>query len=353
MVFMKTTIKSLLILGLLSNFNNVFSMNSALLSKNINDKSIQSFHQLRASEQTKRRLRYCAGGIGLLGIGGLIYYSVRSNEGQQVSSVNVVDFKALQTTVNGLAAAAANGPLPLAPVVPWSTAARSYAFGAIKNSSFCLSTIGTAIFLAGVQGIGASIFTKSVLNPLAEKLIGIYSMNRFIASTTKINQNIKDLIRTLVAINKENAEDVAIQKEFFDITFGLLERDMVNILGFMMYIGTLLSKDEPLVFAKAKVILQQAKKNVVDLHRLKEAHFEIEEYKDLLSEFVDKCESFSDMCAYADTDLMEDLYASTFEQLKKSINRDIPVQLPAVPDLDTFQQLLESMAGRMNEDEQI
>ena len=372
---MKTTIKSLLMLGLISNLGILFSMEDGKPKNEINDKIKLSYTQFRKAEIQKRGLRYCTGALGLLGIGGLIYYSWRSDAGGQEAERilnNMLSGRAISadqrssliyllkqghaSTVESLKMQLQAAQSPAASALPWSTAARNYIFSTMKTSFFGLTTIGTAIVMTAIQGIGASLITKGIFNPLAERFVGIYSIDRFIATKTKLNQNIKDLISSLTALNKEG-EDVEKDQTLFSVSLSLLERDIINILGFMLYICSFIKKSDELIISKAKAVFKAVKGCITDLQKLKlstiehladseNGPFDIDEYKEVLVNLVDKCESFSNICEEAGTDLMEDFYASTFDQVKRSLGINMPDQVPAPSEeeMEAFQQMLGHMA---------
>lgn len=359
---MKKIMQSFLILGLILNFNAVFSAGDKAPDVDIKDRVKQAYNQFRASEQSKRKFRYCAAGLGLMGIGGLIYHSWGSDEARQQQAENMLnnynnlqpEQKAFVRKVlnQGHAATVQNLKLRMAardavaPAMSWSAAAGNYVFGTIKNAFFGVTTIGTAIVMAGIQGYGLSIFSKGVINPLVEKIVGIYSINRFISVKTKLNQNIKDILRALTAIQGEAEEDITVHEKLFDISFGLLEKDIFNILGFMTYIWSLINKDDEPVKSKARAIFGQVKKCLIDLRKLKMEDFDILSYRLQLDKLVEYCESFSGICEEAGTDYLEDFYISIFDQLRNSINPDIPAKkLPDADDMNAFGQMLTNIAA--------
>lgn len=336
---MKKTIKSLVILGLLSNYGALFSIgdNKATIREQVK----QSYLSFRAAEQSKKKLRYLTGGIGLMGIGGLIYYSMQPDATQKTLSdilnrmrpgstqpVTPQEFDLVKNALKASSHKVTDGfreeirrrDVAALASLSWSASARNYVVSSIKNSFFGLSTMGTAIAMMVIQAQGATMLTKGVLNPLMEKFVGTYSIHRFISTKTMLTQNIRDLILSLNAINKENT---LLNVTSFNSSFNLLEKDIINILGFMVYICSFISKDDPLGM-KARVNYVKVIKCLTDLQRLKkDGTFYLEEYRKICADVVSNCKSFSQACPEAGTDWLDDLYMSTFEQLENSIDIDL------------------------------
>lgn len=335
------------------NINIAFSHGSETLRNEIQTKSIESYKRFSSAERVKRKMRYSTAGLGLLGIGGLLYYSWRS-EAAHATNISTTAFKELEAAFaefkhkQDLQAAP---PAPAAPALTWSAAAKKYAISGLKNSFSSLTAIGTAMVVMGIQGYGASLFAKGILNPVAEKLIGIYSIHRFVAINTKLSQNTKDLICILNSLHKEEDEDNEMHLNRFELIFRLIEKDIINTIGFMIYIFSLVQHTDSLISSKAKADIHQAVKALVDLHALKSRGSTVDNYKKVLSNLVELFESFAVIGDEAGTDYLEDYYGSTFDQVRQAINADAPAPMNGVSDAHDLQQMLLGLAEQMGNPE--
>lgn len=362
---MKLTTKSLLMLGLLLNGSILFPAGdeAKTTASSFTNEVQKSYNRIRIDERNKRLARYGLGLGVLAGIGGLIYYAWQPDindkealdiwkkkcQGKGVSQEQadifakcmtfnlLAKFKRLKQELKAYRAKQA--------ALPWYTRAKNN----VVDGVFSIPAFCTTLAIAGLQSSGLSMLVKGVLNPLAEKLTGMYSVERFIATKTKLNQNIKDLIRYLVEINKDEDEISESHKKLFNITFSLLEKDIINVLGFMAYIYSFINKDEALIRSKAILIIKQVRKSLLDLGKLKTNGFDIEAYKTVLSNIVDQSESFEDISMDVGTDLLEDLYASTFDQLRQAINSDVQPEQPNLQDLEAFAEGLAQFKDQMGQ----
>lgn len=334
-------------------------------------KIFSAYEKVKSEEQSKRKLRYLAAGTGAVGLGGLYYWLTSDNGELKISNLNPDQRRKLFTFLS----------IPndiynptYRPHVSWSAQAKRFILKSGKGAFFGASTIITTILFTALQGVGIHLLLKGIINPLTDKIFSCYSMQRFIATHTHLNRNIEDLILNISSLDEAKLQDKNLALKFINNKFDLLEDDIINILGFVVYINSQMAKNSNLL-KSGRIIIKQIKQSLKQLRDLKaEArnylesnddeleNIEIDGYKKCLNELTARLKSFDDLSKFIGTDFMEDTYDSVFDKLKLTINLDRDAKdLPPTPsdlamqlgqglglspeDLKAMQQMMQGISG--------